>query len=378
MRGLSPTVSHTKKRKLNMPGRKRARNVSTVLLFIALFCALLGGNIIAAEKGGDVYKLAIKGRKLSSEEAQQLEEKLQKNPDDLSARTMLLGYYGLKAFESNEARTKRQKHIVWIIQNHPDAQIAGLPDSGLNPVLDGQVYYEAKNLWFKQVDIHNKNTAILGNAASFFLIYDRDVAEDLLKKAKALEPKNPEWSERLGHLYALDMSRKSGESRKEEASKALEQMENALSLTPEGEKRFYMLSDLAKQAFEAGDTDKASEYATELLNKAPQYRSDWNYGNAVHHGNLILGRIALEYGQLEKAKKYLLEAGKTPGSPQLNSFGPNMTLAKELLEKGERDIVITYFQLCGKFWRMGTERLKNWTSIVKRGGIPDFGANLSY
>lgn len=361
-----------------MPGKRRARNVSTVLLFIGLFCALLGRQLLAAEKTRDAYRLAIKGGKLSSEEAQQLEEKLQKNPDDLSARTMLLGYYGRKAFESNEARTKRQKHILWIIQNHPDARIAGLPDSGLNPVLDGQVYYEAKNLWLKQADIHNKNTAILGNAANFFLIYDRDVAEDLLKKAKDLEPKNPEWSERLGHLYALGMSRKSGESRKEEASKALEQFENALSLTPEGEKRFYMLSDLAKQAFEAGDTDKASEYAAELLNKAPQYRSDWNYGNAVHYGNLILGRIALEYGQLEKAKKYLLEAGKTPGSPQLNSFGPNMTLARELLEKGESDIVITYFQLCGKFWKMGTERLKNWTSIVKGGGIPDFAANLSY
>ena len=139
-----------------------------------------------------------------------------------------------------------------------------------------------------------------------------------------------------------------------------------------------MLSDLAKQAFEAGDMDKASEYATELLNKAPQYRSDWNYGNAVHDGNLILGRIAFDSGQLEKAKKYLLQAGKTPGSPQLNSFGPNMTLAKELLEKGEREIVISYFRLCGKFWKMGTERLKNWTSIVKRGGIPDFEANLSY
>lgn len=361
-----------------MSRKKRARIIVTVLLFIALSCALLGRQLKAAEQGRDTYRLAIKGRELSIKEAQQLEEKLQKNPDDLSARTMLLGYYALKAFESKEARTKRQKHILWIIQNHPGAQIAGLPESSLNPVLDEQVYYKAKDLWLKQVDIHKKNPVILGNAANFFLLFDMEIAEDLLKKAKALEPKNPEWPERLGHLYALGMSRKSGESRKEAASKALEQFENALSLTPEGDKRFYMLSDLAKQAFEAGDFNKASEYATELLKKTPQYRSDWNYGNAIHHGNLILGRIALEYGQLEKAKKYLLEAGKTPGSPQLNSFGPNMTLARELLEKGERDIVITYFQLCGKFWKMGTTRLKNWTSIVKGGKIPDFGANLSY
>ena len=36
------------------------------------------------------------------------------------------------------------------------------------------------------------------------------------------------------------------------------------------------------------------------------------------------------------AGKYLVEAAHTPGSPQLNSFGPNVTLAKELLEMGLR------------------------------------------
>jgi hypothetical protein len=93
---------------------------------------------------------------------------------------------------------------------------------------------------------------------------------------------------------------------------------------------------------------------------------------------LILGRLALRSGDLKEAGEYLIEAGKTTGSPQLNSFGPNMTLAKELLEKGERDVVIEYFQLCAKFWRMHRGRLAEWESIVKGGGIPDFGANLRY
>jgi len=38
----------------------------------------------------------------------------------------------------------------------------------------------------------------------------------------------------------------------------------------------------------------------------------------------------LKEGKVEDAKHYLLEAGKTPGSPQLNSFGPDMSLAEEL------------------------------------------------
>ncbi len=51
-------------------------------------------------------------------------------------------------------------------------------------------------------------------------------------------------------------------------------------------------------------------------------------------------------------KKYLIAAGKSPGSPQMDSFGPNMTLAKDLLEKGERDAVLEYFMRCRKFWKM--------------------------
>jgi hypothetical protein len=62
----------------------------------------------------------------------------------------------------------------------------------------------------------------------------------------------------------------------------------------------------------------------------------------------------------------------------MNSFGPNMQLAKALLEKGEKDVVLEYFMRCAKFWKMGEERLAGWTDSVKKGKIPDFGANLNY
>jgi hypothetical protein len=96
----------------------------------------------------------------------------------------------------------------------------------------------------------------------------------------------------------------------------------------------------------------------------------------VHHGNLILGRIALRDGDMEKAKEHLLAAGQTPGSPQLNSFGPNMALARELLEKGEKQAVLEYFERCGSFWKRA--ELESWARDVKAGEIPDFGANLDY
>ena len=125
--------------------------------------------------------------------------------------------------------------------------------------------------------------------------------------------------------------------------------------------RFYALNDAAKQSFVLGQTEEARKYASNLLALLPKFPGDWNYGNAVQDANLVLGRIAVQEGRIEDAKRHLQEAGKSPGSPQMNSFGPNMSLAKDLVEKGERDVVVEYFELCRKFWRMDRGRLDQWS-----------------
>jgi hypothetical protein len=55
-----------------------------------------------------------------------------------------------------------------------------------------------------------------------------------------------------------------------------------------------------------------------------------------------------------------------------------MSLAQDLLTKGERDVVLEYFELCRHFWKMENGRLTKWGQEVKAGRIPDFGANLVY
>ena len=55
-----------------------------------------------------------------------------------------------------------------------------------------------------------------------------------------------------------------------------------------------------------------------------------------------------------------------------------MTLAKALLEKGEKETVLEYFTLCSKFWKMDFGKLKEWSALVKQGEMPYFGANLLY
>ena len=139
--------------------------------------------------------------------------------------------------------------------------------------------------------------------------------------------------------------------------------------------RLYTLTNLAKAALTARAIDKATDYANELLLTAPQHREDWNYGNAVHDGNMVLGLLAVRQGNIRTAAQYLLDAGATPGSPQLNSFGPDMSLAKALLEKGERDTVLEYFSRCRKFWKMGEQNLDAWSETVRSGGIPNLDFN---
>jgi hypothetical protein len=137
-------------------------------------------------------------------------------------------------------------------------------------------------------------------------------------------------------------------------------------------------TDLPAMAFDAGDMTKARTYAEQLLTEVGSDRSQWNYGDAVHKGNLILGRIAVREGRLAEAVTFLRASGDTPGSGVLNSFGPNMSLAKDLLERGEVEAVLNYFESCRLFWKMGGARLDAWSKDVQAGNIPNFGANLRY
>jgi tetratricopeptide (TPR) repeat protein len=157
------------------------------------------------------------------------------------------------------------------------------------------------------------------------------------------------------------------------------------ALPADGVDRFYTLARVANAAFDAADYAKAETYANELLALVPQYREDRSYrdrsyGDAIFYGNMVLGRVALRRDyNIPKAKAALLASGQTPGSPTLNSFGPDMSLAKDLLEAGERDSVLQFFDQCRAFWktRVLERKLDDWSAVVKGCcRLPDFGYNL--
>lgn len=333
---------------------------------------LLGGTFgIAEAQVADA--LTQVGRNLTKQQADQLEQTVAAKPDDLDSRTKLLGYYFLRYRKDPVNKAARTKHVLWIIANRPEEEIAGNPECSLDVISDPEAYTEAKKLWQDHVAKNPSSVPILNHAASFFLLRDRQLAEEYLKKLQTLEPTKAEWKDRLAHLYQLDaMFPKGGASGRESAVKALEQKEEAYGLAKTAEEKFYMLSDLGSLSFKAGLLDKASDYANQLLKQAPEFVGNWNYGNAIHSANTTLGLVALQQKKVQEAKKHLIDSAVHKGSPQLNSFGPSMELAKALLAAGEKDAVVAYLKLCKRFWKMGQKSLDAWISEIQTTGTTTF------
>ena len=55
-----------------------------------------------------------------------------------------------------------------------------------------------------------------------------------------------------------------------------------------------------------------------------------------------------------------------------------MSLARDLINAGDRDTPLQYFELCRRFWKMDHGQLDDWRDAVKAGRVPNFGTNLLY
>ncbi len=105
-----------------------------------------------------------------------------------------------------------------------------------------------------------------------------------------------------------------------------------------------------RAAVQAERWDRAVEVAARVLRKNETCHRTFQYGNAIHWANIALGHAALARGETPVAATFLKAAGETPGSPQLNSFGPDTHPAGALVAAGERDAVLHYLEGCKRFW----------------------------
>ena len=199
------------------------------------------------------------------------------------------------------------------------------------------------------------------------------LSEAALDRAIELEPSNQKWRMDRSYILKLRADEPGADQR------ALFQKIKVDLSAVTNASRSYFLTTAGMMAVRAGEWADAKAIASELLTRyATAETKDWNDGNVVYAGNTVLGLVALHEGDKQAARERLLAAGATKGSPQLGSFGPNMTLVKELIAAGERDTVLKFFEQCGSFWKMERGRLAQWSAQVAKGEMPNFGGNLNY
>jgi beta-lactamase regulating signal transducer with metallopeptidase domain len=158
--------------------------------------------------GRDVGRIDWESRTLPIEG---LEATLERDPDNQEAlRDLLLAYW------VRPDPDRRRAHILRLIERHPDTALAGsvearifaddrrrsvvFADAPVSFSGDRDGYEQAKALWLAHTSRPDVLPVVLGNAASFFESSDKPLAEQLLVRARALDPQGP-WTARLGQFY---------------------------------------------------------------------------------------------------------------------------------------------------------------------------------
>ena len=178
----------------------------------------------------------------------------------------------------------------------------------------------------------------------------------------------------------------------------LKDAESKFQSAPSPRSGLWNLTDAAKLALEANELQKAYDYATKALaiaedwdrvSRSPDPATDrvvrgFRTGHTIFYANMVLGRLAILKGDIRSAEQYLLASGKTPGDAVLCSYGPNLSLARELLKHGDkqsRDVVLQFLDDISVFWNMQPSPIPKWSAEIRSGGMPDFqsaGDNLFY
>lgn len=130
----------------------------------------------------------------------------------------------------------------------------------------------------------------------------------------------------------------------------------------------------AQTAYNSGDFAKLRGILTEWQSVALTELGGIGYALAVHMNHNYLGLMHFAEGDITGAKSELLKAGKAPSSIVLSITGPNMLLAKKILELGDREVVFQYLKYCRGFWSLPFRwyYVPSWKKEIAQGRVPDF------
>ena len=193
----------------------------------------------------------------------------------------------------------------------------------------------------------------------YFLVGDDDfqwLGEKWLRRARELNPSSDEWNAVLANVVRVRAYRTSDQAEK------LRLILESASLLPEAQRRG-MLPDIAMAEFEASD-DAAAERDARTLVASTRAYLDYYFGQTV------LGRLALARGNQAGAKEHLLASVKPPASFKNPTIQPNVLLAQEILDSGDRETVLAFLAALRPLWTFDQGRLDHMINFVKRSSSP--------
>ena len=159
------------------------------------------------------------GMRLTAEEAEALEARLDVDPNDLQARSQLIVYYFGKTIFDPVVRRTHSGHVLWLIANAPQADVLAYPYANIDPFNNAEGYLQGKRAWMTHLEEEPTNVTFHGHAASFFSEFqDRELVVETLQKAQSLDPDNSKWPRLLAATESGCRIRSSSNQRWKEPS----------------------------------------------------------------------------------------------------------------------------------------------------------------
>jgi hypothetical protein len=131
-------------------------------------------------------------------------------------------------------------------------------------------------------------------------------------------------------------------------------------------------SQLMPPAIVRADVKDTEAKARELLTLASHNTKDPNYGTATFLADMALGDAAFDRGDKSEAMRLFGAASEAPPTEYLQYNQIDMSLARKLVDAGERDAVAKFLDRCAKFNKGGMP-LAEWAAQIRKGTNPPLG-----
>lgn len=151
-------------------------------------------------------------QQMTPEQADALEARIAKAPDDWDAREQLVTYYSAGLNVPWEKKVPGiRRHALWLIEHHPEHKLQA---PYISPQYDPEGWAQAIRLWDAHLSRPDVSPFLVYRAAQFSARYDKPRAEALMLRGLAMDPESAalkaamppnvggyQWDAQLASLY---------------------------------------------------------------------------------------------------------------------------------------------------------------------------------